>query len=73
LNLLKRANPANFPADTKDLLKDISKSCHACQVYSSKPIHFQIRVGFLIEFQDTNPKTGRPVCHPAKPDVQGSK
>ena len=26
-----------------DILKDISKSYHACQVYSSRPITFQVR------------------------------
>jgi hypothetical protein len=65
---LKRANPANFPADTKDLLNDISKSCLACQVYSSKPIHFQIRdpaeIVFNHEIQlDLMYLHGKPVFH----------
>ena len=68
LNLLKRANPENLPADTKHLLKDISKSCHACQVYSSKPIHFQIRdpasIVFNHEIQlDLMYLHGKPVLH----------
>jgi hypothetical protein len=68
LNLLKRANPANLPADTKDLLKHISKSCHACQVYSSKPIPFQIRYPAQIVFNheiqlDLMYLHGNPVLH----------
>jgi hypothetical protein len=68
LNLLKRANPENLPADTKAVLKDISKSCHACQVYSSKPIHFQIRDPAAIVFNheiqlDLMYLHGKPVLH----------
>jgi hypothetical protein len=68
LNLLKRANPANVPADTKELFKDMSKSCHAFQVYSSKPIYFQIRDPAVIvsnhEIQlDLMYLHGKPVLH----------
>ena len=42
-NLLKRAYPHYLEPDTMDILKYISKSCHACQVYSSRPITFQVR------------------------------
>jgi hypothetical protein len=57
-----------LPADTNDLLKDISKSCHACQFYYSKPNHFQIRDPAAIVFNheiqlDLMYLRGKPVLH----------
>jgi hypothetical protein len=43
LNLLRRATPKLITADTKLLLEEIAAACHACQTYSSSPLHFQIR------------------------------
>jgi Reverse transcriptase (RNA-dependent DNA polymerase) len=43
LNLLRRATPELITADTKLLLEEVASACHACQTYSSSPLHFQIR------------------------------
>jgi hypothetical protein len=43
LKLLKRANPELVTSDTKGLLDEILKACHACQTFSSSPLHFRIR------------------------------
>jgi len=42
-NLLKRATPSELNLETRSILGDISKSCHTCQAYSTKPITFQVR------------------------------
>ena len=41
-NLLKRAFSQKLTLDTLDILKHISRLFHACQVYSSRPITFQV-------------------------------
>jgi hypothetical protein len=43
MDLLRRARPKGLPPETRTLLEDISRACHACQVYASKPISFQVR------------------------------
>jgi hypothetical protein len=43
LSLLKRANPGLVSGETKDLLDEIVKACHACQTFSTSPLHFRIR------------------------------
>ena len=42
-DLLKKAHPNTMSKHAKDVLSDISRSCHACQIYSTKPITFQVR------------------------------
>jgi hypothetical protein len=42
-NLLERAYPAKSTSETWGLLEDIGKSCHACQMYASRPATFQGR------------------------------
>jgi hypothetical protein len=43
INLLRRATLEDVTAETRALLDDIAKHCHACQVYSSAPIRFSLR------------------------------
>lgn len=43
-NLLNRATPQKLTAATKQILEQISRACHVCQVYSSKPLTFQVRM-----------------------------
>lgn len=43
MNLLERAYPDRIKPDTKQFLEDISKSCHACQVFAPRPLTFSVR------------------------------
>jgi hypothetical protein len=43
MNLLQRANPKVLPLKTRSFHNEVSRSCHACHVYTSKPIKFQLR------------------------------
>ena len=43
LNLLQRAYPDKFTKDTKTILDNISRACHACQVYAPRPLTFKVR------------------------------
>jgi hypothetical protein len=68
MNILRRANPKDLPPETRSLLEDISRACHACQVYASKPISFQVRdvddIVFNQEIRlDLMYIDGRPVLH----------
>ena len=42
-NLLRKATPDLLTGETRSLLDEVSKTCHACQTYSSRPITFQVR------------------------------
>lgn len=44
LKLLERASKNPIPAETKKALEDITRACHICQTYSSKPLTFQVRL-----------------------------
>jgi hypothetical protein len=41
--LLKRATPETISEDTLNVLRDIGDACHTCQIYSRKPMNFQVR------------------------------
>jgi hypothetical protein len=43
MNLLRRTRPKGLPPENRILLEDISRACHACQVYASISISFQVR------------------------------
>jgi hypothetical protein len=43
LNLLQKATPDGPPPGTRAIFDDIFAACHACQVFSSRPITFQVR------------------------------
>jgi hypothetical protein len=68
MKLLQRAKPKDLPPETRSLLDETSHTCHACQVYASKPISFQIRnvddIVFNQEIRlDLMYIDGRPVLH----------
>ena len=42
LALLKRADPDKLEPDTRAVLQDISRNCHACQAYSPAPLSFKV-------------------------------
>lgn len=42
-DLVSREYPNNLQPDTRKLLEDISKACHACKTFSKKPVTFQVR------------------------------
>lgn len=67
-NLLQRAFLLRNHNDTIALLDDISKACHACQVYSSKPLTFQVHFPNDVVFNkqvrlDLFYLDGKPVLH----------
>lgn len=41
--LLHCAHPNKIKGDTLDILNDITKSYHICQIYSPRPISFSVR------------------------------
>jgi hypothetical protein len=66
MNLLRRARPKVLPPETRLLLEDISRACHACQV--SIPISFQVcNVDNIVFYQEERLDLmyidGRPVLH----------
>lgn len=68
MSLLERAYPDNIKDDTKRLLTDISKACHACQVYSARPLSFKVRFPDSVVFNkrialDLMYLSGDPVLH----------
>ena len=50
LNLLQRAYSDKVNKDTKTMLDDISKACHACQVYAPSPLTFKVRFPYASIF-----------------------
>ena len=42
LELLRRADPDKLEPETRSVLQDISRSCHACQAYSPPPLAFKV-------------------------------
>jgi hypothetical protein len=42
LNLLRRADADKVTAETRSMLQDIRAACHACQIFVSRPVTFQI-------------------------------
>lgn len=51
-NLLRRADPVGTSGETKRILEDIGKSCHACQTYATGPITFQVRFPDKVVFNN---------------------
>lgn len=50
LNLLKRADPDRLDKDTRSLLEDIAKRCHACQTLAPAPLTFRIALPGTAQF-----------------------
>jgi hypothetical protein len=43
LNILQNSTPDGPPPGTRAILDEIAAACHACHVFSSHPITFQVR------------------------------
>ena len=48
--LLRRADPSKLDADSRDILEDISRSCHACQTYSRAQLSFSVTMPGEVKF-----------------------
>jgi hypothetical protein len=67
-SLQERAYPKKLTPEKLELLKDISKSCHAGQTYANRPVTFQVRFPDDVIFNkelrlDLMTIDGRPVLH----------
>ena len=77
LNLLRRASHEKLCKNTKAILEDIRNACHVCEIYSSKPVTFKVRMPNEILFNrevrlDLMFLKGKPVLHVVDRDTNFS-